>query len=150
MNHSITRSDFLQKTSLAGAAILLSSIESFSREEQKVIRVAIIGCGSVSNRYIVHLQSSNLIKIVSLCDIKIERAVAQNETYKIGANNGWELEKPVKGESEQEKVASQDIGQYIVWIMDNRRLIHPTPNNPVSSRSHMVICLTCIPDDSKR
>jgi hypothetical protein len=29
--------------------------------------------------------------------------------------------------------------------MDNKRLIHPTPNNPVSSRSHMVICLTCIP-----
>ena len=86
MNHSITRSDFLQKTALAGAAILLSSIESFSREEQKVIRVAIIGCGSVSNRYIVHLQSSNLIKIVSLCDIKIERAVAQNEKYTIGAN----------------------------------------------------------------
>jgi len=35
MNHSITRSDFLQKTALAGAAILLSSIESFSREEKK-------------------------------------------------------------------------------------------------------------------
>jgi hypothetical protein len=31
--------------------------------------------------------------------------------------------------------------------MDNKRLIHPTPNNPVSSRSHMVICLNCIPDN---
>jgi hypothetical protein len=54
MNHSINRAEFLQKTALASAAILLSSIEGFAREEQKVIRVAIIGCGSVSNIYIVH------------------------------------------------------------------------------------------------
>ena len=97
MNHSINRADFLQKTALASAAILLSSIESFSRAEQKVIRVAIIGCGSVSNRYIVHLQSSSLVKIVSLCDIKIERAIAQNEKYNIGANTYNHIDALLKG-----------------------------------------------------
>ena len=97
MNHSINRAEFLQKTALASAAILLSSIEGFAREEQKVIRVAIIGCGSVSNRYIVHLQSSSLVKIVSLCDIKIERANAQNEKYNIGANTYNHIDALLKG-----------------------------------------------------
>jgi predicted dehydrogenase len=98
MKNSITRAKFLQKTTLATAAVLLSSIESFSRAEQKIIRVAIIGCGSVSNRYIVHLQSSNLIKIVSLCDIKVERAIAQNEKYKIGAKTYNHIDALLKGE----------------------------------------------------
>jgi predicted dehydrogenase len=97
MNHTINRAAFLQKTALASAGILLSSIESFSRAEQKVIRVAIIGCGSVSNRYIVHLQSSSLVKIVSLCDIKIERAKAQNEKYNIGANTYDHIDALLKG-----------------------------------------------------
>ena len=70
-------------------------------------------------------------------------------TYIIDSKGSWELATPVKdiGVSEKEREAAQDIGQYIVWVMDNKRLIHPTPNNPVSSRSHMVICLTCIPVD---
>lgn len=47
--------------------------------------MAIIGCGSVSNRYIPHLQTSSLIEIVSLCDIKPERAIAQNKQYNVNA-----------------------------------------------------------------
>ena len=71
--------------------------------------------------------------------------------YKIGSAGNWELETRVKSEdvSDEEKNALKDIGEYIVWVMDNKRLIHPTPNNPVSSRSHMVICLNCIPDEPK-
>jgi predicted dehydrogenase len=97
MNHSINRAEFLQKTALASAAILLNSIEGFSRDEQKIIRVAIIGCGSVSNRYIAHLQSASIVKIVSLCDIKIERANAQNEKYNIGANTYNHIDALLKG-----------------------------------------------------
>jgi len=86
MNDSLTRAAFLQKTSLASAALLLSNLELFAAAEEKIIKVAIIGCGSVSNRYIVHLQSSPLVKIVSLCDIKQDRAEAQNKKYNIGAS----------------------------------------------------------------
>ena len=86
MNKKISRQQFLQFTASAGAAMLLTSLEGFASEKPgKKLRVAIIGCGSVSNRYIPNLQTSKLIEIVSLCDIKYERATAQNEQYKVGA-----------------------------------------------------------------
>lgn len=81
----MNRATFLQNTALAGAAVLLSSLESFAKEHSKIIKVAIIGCGSVSNRYIPHLQTSSLVKIVGLCDIIHERALGQNKQYNVGA-----------------------------------------------------------------
>ena len=97
MNDSLTRAAFLQKTSLASAALLLSNLELFEAAEEKIIKVAIIGCGSVSNRYIVHLQSSPLVKIVSLCDIKQDRAEAQNKKYNIGASTYNNINALLKG-----------------------------------------------------
>ena len=97
MSDSLTRAAFLQKTSLASAALLLSSLELFAAAEEKIIKVAIIGCGSVSNRYIVHLQSSPLVKIVSLCDIKQDRAEAQNKKYNIGASTYNNINALLKG-----------------------------------------------------
>lgn len=85
MNSEISRQKFLQYTAAVGATLLLSSLESFATAENKKLRVAIIGCGSVSNRYIPHLQTSSLIEIVSLCDIKYDRAVAQNKQYNVNA-----------------------------------------------------------------
>ncbi len=86
MDKEISRLQFLKYTAAAGAAALLSSLESFalSRPDKK-LRVAIIGCGSVSNRYIPHLQTSSLIEIASLCDIKYERAIAHNKQYNVNA-----------------------------------------------------------------
>ena len=97
MNDSLTRAAFLQKTSLASAALLLSNLELFAAAEEKIIKVAIIGCGSVSNRYIIHLQSSPLVKIVSLCDIKQDRAEAQNKKYNIGASTYNNINALLKG-----------------------------------------------------
>lgn len=97
MNDALTRAAFLQKTSLASAALLLSNLELFAAAEEKIIKVAIIGCGSVSNRYIVHLQSSPLVKIVSLCDIKQDRAEAQNKKYNIGASTYNNINALLKG-----------------------------------------------------
>ena len=97
MNDSLTRAAFLQKTSLASAALLLSNLELFAAAEEKIIKVAIIGCGSVSNRYIVHLKSSPLVKIVSLCDIKQDRAEAQNKKYNIGASTYNHINALLKG-----------------------------------------------------
>ena len=59
MSNQISRQKFLQYTAAAGAATLLSSLESLAlKTPQKKLRVALIGCGSVSNRYIPHLQTS--------------------------------------------------------------------------------------------
>mgnify|MGYP000638525555 FL=1 len=93
----MNRATFLQNTALAGAAVLLSSLESFAKEHSKIIKVAIIGCGSVSNRYIPHLQSSSLVKIVGLCDIIHDRAIAQNKQYNVGAITFSSIEDLLKG-----------------------------------------------------
>ena len=46
---------------------------------------------------------------------------------KLESVNGVKLEK------------GMDIGKYIVTIMDNKRSIKATPNNPVNTRSHMIV-----------
>ncbi len=98
MADKMSRQQFLQYTSSAGAAVLLSSLEGFALEKrEKKLKVAIIGCGSVSNRYIPHLQTSPHIEIVSLCDIKHERAVAQNKQYNVNAATYATIDEMLKG-----------------------------------------------------
>src|SRR5450755_3391379 len=98
MQHIISRKDFLQKTTLATAAVLLSSLESFALEtDDKKLRIALIGCGSVSNRYLPQLLSSKLIEVVSLCDIKYDRAVDQNKKYNVNAQTYPHISKMLAG-----------------------------------------------------
>lgn len=84
----ISRKEFLHYTAMAGASLLVSSLEGWASAQNisgKKLRVAVIGCGSVSNRYIPQLLSSSLLEVVSLCDIKVERAHEQNKQYKVNA-----------------------------------------------------------------
>ncbi len=98
MNSNISRQRFLQMSASAGAAFLFSSLEGLALEQpEKKLRVAVIGCGSVSNRYIPHLQTSSLIEIVSLCDIKYERALEQNKQYKVNAATYRNIDELLKG-----------------------------------------------------
>ena len=95
---NMSRQKFLQYTAAAGAAVLLSSLESFALgTDEKKLRVAVIGCGSVSNRYLPQLLSSKLIEVVSLCDIKYERAVAQNKQYNVNAQTYPHIDKMLAG-----------------------------------------------------
>jgi predicted dehydrogenase len=99
MNQHISRQEFLKKSALAGAALLVSSLESWALTTTgKKLRVAIIGCGSVSNRYIPHLKASPLIDIVSLCDIKYDRAVNQNKQYNVNAKTYPHIDAMLAGE----------------------------------------------------
>lgn len=83
---NISRQEFLKKTAMAGAALLVSSLEGWAATTpEKKLKVALIGCGSVSNRYLPQLLSSAMIEVVSLCDIKYERAVNQNKLYNVNA-----------------------------------------------------------------
>jgi predicted dehydrogenase len=94
----ISRQQFLKQTALAGAAVLLSNLESWAiTTEDKKLRVALIGCGSVSNRYLPQLLSSKLIEVVSLCDIKYERAVEQNTLYKVNARTYKNIDEMLAG-----------------------------------------------------
>lgn len=96
--NTISRQEFLQRTAMAGAAVLLSSLESWAvGTPEKKLRVAVIGCGSVSNRYIPQLQSSPLIEVVSLCDIKYDRALGQNKQYNVKAATYPNIEAMLKG-----------------------------------------------------
>ncbi len=96
MEKEISRARFLQYTAFAGAAAMLSSLESLAAPAKK-LKVAVIGCGSVSNRYIPHLQTSSLIEIVSLCDIKYERAQEQNKKYNVHAATYPHIDKMLAG-----------------------------------------------------
>jgi predicted dehydrogenase len=84
--NGISRKKFLKYTAATGAAVLLSSLESFAFiKDDKKLKVAIIGCGSVSGSYIPKLQTSQLIEIVSLCDIKYDRALARKKLFNLNA-----------------------------------------------------------------
>lgn len=86
MNEKISREKFLKVTGMAGAALLVSSLEGWAAATaDKKLKVAVIGCGSVSNRYLPQLLSSKLIEVVSLCDIKYDRALGQNKQYSVNA-----------------------------------------------------------------
>ncbi len=86
MKKQISRKDFLNKMSVAGAAAFLSPMalhaSTWKIKEEK-IKVGVIGCGSVSNVYLPHLSKSPHVELVSTCDIKPERAKQQAEKFNI-------------------------------------------------------------------
>jgi predicted dehydrogenase len=94
----LSRRNFLQLSAMGGASVLLSSLESWAlTTPDKKLRVALIGCGSVSNRYLPQLLSSKYIELVSLCDIKYDRALAQNKQYKVNAATYPNIDKMLAG-----------------------------------------------------
>lgn len=96
--NNISRQKFLQYSASAGAAMLLSSLESFAKErDDKKLRIGVIGCGSVSNRYLPQLLSSPLLQVVSLCDIKYDRAINQNQKYNVNAATYPHIDKMLAG-----------------------------------------------------
>jgi predicted dehydrogenase len=98
MNEKMSRNQFLKMTAAAGAAVLVSSLEGWAAATaDKKLRVAVIGCGSVSNRYLPQLLSSKLIEVVSLCDIKYDRALAQNKQYNVNAQTYPHIDSMLKG-----------------------------------------------------
>lgn len=81
----MTRKEFLQRTSLAAAGMLLGSLESWARAEDRRIRIGVIGCGSVSTQYLPHLSkyATQHTELVSACDIVYDRALKQAKEYRI-------------------------------------------------------------------
>ena len=99
MNEKISREKFLKMTGMTGAALLVSSLESWAAAtEDKKLKVAIIGCGSVSGSYIPKLLTSDLIEIVSLCDIKYDRALGRKKTFNLSAKTYPHIDAMLKGD----------------------------------------------------
>jgi predicted dehydrogenase len=107
--NDISRGQFLKGTALAGAALLTSSLNGWARSAEKRLRVAVIGCGSVSNRYLPQLLSSKYIEVVSLCDIKYPRALEQNKNYKVEAATYGSMDDMLKGVSFDMMVTLTDM-----------------------------------------
>lgn len=81
---NISRQQFLQRTAMAAAALLVSSLEGLALTGvQKKTRVAVIGCGSVSGVYLPHLSKSPYVELVSVCDIVYDRAKKRAAEFNI-------------------------------------------------------------------
>ncbi|MEX2093647.1 MAG: Gfo/Idh/MocA family oxidoreductase, partial [Pirellulales bacterium] len=87
----IDRREFLERAVGTGAALTLAGLAQSapaaaaggSNGAARKIRVGIIGCGSVSHRYLPHLAECPYAELVSTCDIIPERAVDQAKNHNI-------------------------------------------------------------------
>jgi predicted dehydrogenase len=83
-NQPLTRRNFARSTLLATAALAGGSgFVASSAADPKRIRAGVIGCGSVSHSYLPVLSQCPFVQLVSLCDIKPDRANQQAERYQI-------------------------------------------------------------------
>jgi predicted dehydrogenase len=78
----LNRRDFTKATFLAGAAVASGALGA-ADDRTKRIRTGVIGCGSVSNSYLPVLSKCPYVEVVSLCDIRPERARKQAEKFNV-------------------------------------------------------------------
>ncbi len=81
----LSRREFAKTTTLlAGAAAVAAPLVSSAADAApRRIRTGVIGCGSVSNAYLPVLTNSPFVEVVSVCDIRPERAKRQGERFKV-------------------------------------------------------------------
>lgn len=80
------RKEFITSCGIIGtAAAMVPSVahSAILGKMGKKIRVAVIGCGNVSGVYLPNITKSPFIEVVSVCDIKPERAKARAEKFKV-------------------------------------------------------------------
>ncbi|HNQ87715.1 MAG TPA: Gfo/Idh/MocA family oxidoreductase [Verrucomicrobiota bacterium] len=67
-----------------GAAATAAALPALAAEAPaRRIRTGVIGCGSVSNSYLPSLTSCSFVEVVSLCDLKPDRARRQAARFKV-------------------------------------------------------------------
>lgn len=81
------RKEFLSNVAMAGTAAMmipaLARSGILSAGIQNKLRVGVIGCGSVSGMYLPHLANSEYVQVVSVCDIKPERAKSRAAEFNV-------------------------------------------------------------------
>lgn len=86
MKKEINRKEFVEKSiGFMVMGILAPFISKGSElfQNEKKIKIGLIGCGSVSGMYLPHLSKSNYVEIVSVCDIIPERASRAAKNFKV-------------------------------------------------------------------
>lgn len=86
MKEKINRKEFVEKSiGFMVMGILAPFISKGSElfQNEKKIKIGLIGCGSVSGMYLPHLSKSNYVEIVSVCDIIPERASRAAKNFKV-------------------------------------------------------------------
>jgi predicted dehydrogenase len=85
----MNRRKFLEAGAQIGAAAMIGSTADAalhpSGVRDKKIRVGLIGCGSVSGRYLPDLAACPYAEVVSLCDIRPERAEKRGDQFKVAS-----------------------------------------------------------------
>jgi predicted dehydrogenase len=82
----INRRQFLQSSAVLGTAIATGPLIARAAESTfalKKIKVGVIGCGSVSRMYLPNLAASPFVELVSVCDIRPERARAAAQKFQV-------------------------------------------------------------------
>lgn len=106
------RREFTKTTLLAGAALASGAIHLTAADAAtKRIRTGLIGCGSVSNQYLPQLTKSPFVEVVSLCDIRYERAQKQGERFKV-ANTYPNIDAMLAGEPFDFLVDTTDMQEH--------------------------------------
>lgn len=88
---SITRRTFVEQSVAVGSGIALASVSAAAiaansaeqEDKPKRIKVAVIGCGSVSRMYFPDLSKCPHIELVSTCDIIPERAESRAKEFNV-------------------------------------------------------------------
>jgi len=81
-SHHLNRRDFTKTTLLAGAALASGAVTALGADPKR-IRTGLIGCGSVSGSYLPVLTKCPYVEVVSLCDIRPERARKRAEQFNV-------------------------------------------------------------------
>src|SRR5688572_30748961 len=73
-NSGIDRRTFIQQgtAALAVGAIVASNAQAQDAPSAKRLRVAVIGCGSVSTKYLPYLVDTEHVEVVAVCDRKFD------------------------------------------------------------------------------
>ncbi|QDT74149.1 Gfo/Idh/MocA family protein [Lacipirellula limnantheis] len=85
----VNRRQFLEQATavsaaaVASAATVSASCAAAAADAPRRIRVGVIGCGSVSGRYLPHLSECTYAEVVSVCDIIPERAGARAKEFRV-------------------------------------------------------------------
>ena len=80
----LNRREFTQGLLMAAAATTATGPATWAANPApRRIRTGVIGCGSVSNAYLPVLTQSPFVEVVSLCDIRPERARRQGERFHV-------------------------------------------------------------------
>jgi predicted dehydrogenase len=75
----MTRRNFLKTTGAGAVALAVPKPNLFAADEDKALRVALIGCGWYGKTDLLHLIQVAPVEVVGLCDVDSQAAAAASE-----------------------------------------------------------------------